>query len=454
MFHATFRSRPKHQQSWQGTMGGMPGHDHLPRQVDVPNVGAAAAPFFGPWVVRSAFVLAAFGWGVGFYGPAVFLHQVVERTGWSLALVSSAVTLHFLFGAALVTQLPRLHRRYGVGPVALVGSLVTTVGALGWALASLPWMLFVAALASGSGWVTMGAASINAAIAPWYIRTRPAALAKAYNGASIGGVVFSPLWVALIAQLGFAGAAALIGALMVLIVAVLAHAVFSKTPQSLGQCADGDATGAPAVDITSPDARALPGRLLWRDRRFRTLAAGMAVGLFAQIGLIAHLYSLLVLVVGAQTAGWAMGFATLCSIGGRWWVVRMMPMGVDRRVLMAASYGIQLLGVTVLWLAGGKHTAFIVLGVTLFGAGIGNATSLPPLIAQVEFAPQDVVRVVATIIAFAQATYAFAPAAFGLVLATSSVQAPHIGRGAETFLLAVALVQGLAIACFMAGRKA
>jgi hypothetical protein len=43
---------------------------------------------------------------------------------------------------------------------------------------------------------------------------------------------------------------------------------------------------------------------------------------------------------------------------------------------------------------------------------------MPPLIAQSEFCRQDVPRVVASIVATAQATYAFAPAAFALVLAS------------------------------------
>jgi hypothetical protein len=70
--------------------------------------------FFGTHVVRAAFVLAIFGWGVGFYGPPIFLHAVVERTGWPLVTVSSAVTLHFLFGAIVVVNLPRAYRRFGV----------------------------------------------------------------------------------------------------------------------------------------------------------------------------------------------------------------------------------------------------------------------------------------------------------------------------------------------------
>ena len=43
----------------------------------------------------------------------------------------------------------------------------------------------------------------------------------------------------------------------------------------------------------------------------------MALGLFAQIGLVAHLFSLLVPALGAQQAGLAMGLATALAIAGR-----------------------------------------------------------------------------------------------------------------------------------------
>ncbi|MDQ6215168.1 MFS transporter, partial [Achromobacter insolitus] len=48
----------------------------------------ATRPFFGWTVLYATFVLAVFGWGVGFYGPPVFLHAVAGRTGWGVALVS------------------------------------------------------------------------------------------------------------------------------------------------------------------------------------------------------------------------------------------------------------------------------------------------------------------------------------------------------------------------------
>jgi hypothetical protein len=91
------------------------------------------------------------------------------------------------------------------------------------------------------------------------------------------------------------------------------------------------------------------------------------------------------------------------------------------------------------------------LGVVLFGVGFGNATSLPPLIAQVEFAKDDVLRAVALAVGISQGTYAFAPAIFGLLRgAASTAGGPDTGT---LLFTAAAGVQALAIAAFLAGRR-
>ena len=349
-------------------------------------------------------------------------------------------------------NLPRLHRRFGLPFVTTLGATATAIGVVGWAVAREPWQLFIAALLSGGGWVTMGAAAVNAIVAPWYVRGRPIALAKADNGASIGGVIFSPLWVVLIERTGFAMASLIVGVVMLAAVATLACVVFAKIPELLGQQPDGEAPGTPAQRPTLAHLQPLPGNQLWRNGQFLTLAAGMASGLFAQIGLIAHLFSLLVPAMGAQMAGLTMGLATACAISGRYLAARVLPIGADRRLVCCAAYAVQLIGSSVLLVANESQIGLILLGVILFGSGIGNATSLPPLVAQVEFAKEDVARVVALIVAISQASYSFAPAAFGLVLATSGGAGARIGRDTMTFFVVAAAIQAFAIACFLVGR--
>jgi Major Facilitator Superfamily len=409
--------------------------------------------FYGWRVVSAAFVLAIFGWGLGFYGPPVYLHAVREARGWSLALVSTAVTVHFLIGAIVVANLPNLYRCFGVPAITKAAALSLGTGITGWAMAQEPWQLFAATLLSGAGWVAMSAAAVNAIVSPWFMRTRPAALAMAYNGASIGGVVFSPLWVAAIGLMGFPVAAAVIGVVMAVTIWILADLMFSKTPQQMGLTPDDDAPGAAAASVTSPSAKPLPGSQLWRDLRFLTLSAGMALGLFAQIGLIAHLFSLLVPSLGAQAAGLAMGGATAAAIAGRTLVGWLMPVGADRRLVACASYVVQIVGSIAFLVADGTNILLLLMGVMLFGAGIGNATSLPPLIAQVEFVKDDVQRVVALIVAIAQGAYAFAPAAFGLIRDLSPQAIHGSADAAPYFFVGAALVQVLAIGSLLAGRR-
>jgi len=413
---------------------------------------SSAKTFYGWRVVAAAFWLAVFGWGLGFYGPPVYLHAVREARGWSLILVSTAVTVHFLFGAVVVANLPGLYRRFGIPTVTKAGAISLAAGITGWAVAHEPWQLFVATLLSGAGWVTMSAAAVNAIVSPWFVRTRPAALSWAYNGSSIGGVIFSPLWVAAIGLLGFPLAAAIIGLVMIMIIWILADLFFAKLPQDMCLTPDGDAVGSGAVSVTSASVRPLPGCLLWRNPQFITLALGMALGLFAQIGLIAHLFSLLVPALGAQLAGVAVGAATAAAIAGRNMVGWLMPVQADRRLVACASTAVQILGSLALCLAAGDNVPLLLLGVVLFGAGIGNTTSLPPLIAQVEFVKEDVPRVVPSIIAIGQATYAFAPASFGLIREL----APNFGTasaGAAPYLFgAAAVIQASAIMAFLAGR--
>ncbi|MDF3907545.1 hypothetical protein [Paracoccus sp. AS002] len=124
-----------------------------------------------------------------------------------------------------------------------------------------------------------------------------------------------PLWIALIAGIGFLPAALIVGGVMVAVVATLSMLVFRHTPESMGQRPDGEegADRQARAPQGGPPAR----RRFLRDRKFVTLAAGMMLGLFAQIGLLAHLFSLLVPVLGEGMAGLAMGGATLAAILGR-----------------------------------------------------------------------------------------------------------------------------------------
>lgn len=305
---------------------------------------------------------------------------------------------------------------------------------------------------TGGGWAPLGAAGINAIINPWFVDKRPLALAKAYNGASVGGMFFSPLWAVLIDRTGFPAAAMTVGLVMVTVVMFIATRELAMTPlgegQDLGWQRQANAPGAAGLcgGTESPITPAL-----WKDRRFLTLASAMSLGLFAQIGLFAQLFSLMAPSMGVRLAGGIMALATGCAMGGRFIMAWLLGMRTDRRRAAAASYAVQALGTLILWAAGPGNLGPFILGMVLFGLGIGNATSLPPLIAQAEFAPSDVPRVVARSVVLSQALYAFAPAVLAGLIVGGFGEGALMGGGTGVYFAAIFSLQTVAAGCMLSG---
>lgn len=391
--------------------------------------------FFGWQVVAAAFVVAVFSWGINFYGPSVFLHALHAREGWSLSLISAAITLHFLASGLLVARLPALHRRFGLVAVTRAGLLACALGAAAWGHATAPWQMVPAALVTALGWALTSGVAINAMVAPWFDRRRGAALSMAFNGASMGGVLMAPLWAALITGFGFAGASVWVGLLVALVGWPLAGRWFAPSPASLGLFPDG-AAGPPA-----PRPPAAPAGPLWRQRPFRSLSLAFALGLLAQMGLLTTLFSLLAPSLGEGGAGLAMSLATACAVIGRTTVGVALPPGLDRRLAGCANFLLQAAGCLALVLAEGTP-ALLLLGTVLFGLGIGNLLSLPPLIAQAEWPPEEVAPVLALLTAVNQGFYAFGPALFGAALQGWGAAAPPALAGLLQLAAAWVLLAG------------
>jgi MFS family permease len=372
-------------------------------------------------VVWVAFVVAMFGWGVGFYGPAVYLPTLHRMHGWPISTISAAITAHYLVSAGLIAGLPEAYRRFGVGRITLLGAVLTGLGAVAWANAAEPWHLVPALLISGAGWAATSGAALNAIVAPWFDRERPKAISMAFNGASVGGVVFVPLWTALIAAFDLPAAALILGSATICIVCPLTWRFLRHEPPA--------AFRQPAAPLARTE--------LLRQGRFITISLAFALGLFAQIGLFAHLLARIGPDFGPSLAAMAISLVTLCAVLGRTAMARLLGER-DRRVAAAANLAMQAAG--SLLLAFGEGMTALAAGCALFGLGVGNLTSLPPLIAQREFRPIDVGTVVALVTAINQAIFAFAPAIFGWLHDRTEDYVAAFSLAGTAQLLAAAIV--------------
>ena len=128
--------------------------------------------YHGWWVVLCTFVVALYGWGLGFYGLSLYLVALHKAHGWSPATISSAITFYYVVGAFLVMQVGDVIQKRGARLVVTGGTALMGLGVLGLTVIDQPWQLYVAFLIMIPGWAAMGGGSINTIIAQWFNRRR------------------------------------------------------------------------------------------------------------------------------------------------------------------------------------------------------------------------------------------------------------------------------------------
>jgi MFS family permease len=110
--------------------------------------------------------------------------------------------------------------------------------------------------------------------------------------------------------------------------------------------------------------------------------------------------------IGTIAAGWAVSLTTFAAVVGRI-AAGFVVDRCNRRVVAFLNFVMQALGIAIL--AAATERPMLYLGCLLFGAGVGNAASLPGLIVQQEFPKQHFARIVSLVVAINQFSFAFGP---------------------------------------------
>jgi MFS family permease len=391
---------------------------------------AAVGVYHGWLVVGAAFLVALFGWGLGFYGPAIYLAALQSRHEWSTAAISSAITTYYLFGATLVLVAGSIFERFGARRVVSAGTVAMAYGVVLLALITDPWHVYAAFAVMSLGWAAMSGAAINIIVAPWFDKRRGLAVSLALNGASAGGVIVAPLLIHLIGR--FDLAVALLWAASLMLVVLLPTVALVLRPKRHGERDQAD-DGSPVRDSSQSAAEAWQMSTVLRNSNFLTISIPFALGLTAQVGFLTHQVAYLSAAIGTVAAGWAVSLTTSSAVVGRI-LTGLFVDKIDRRATASGNFCIQILGIGLL--VSYASTATLYLGCVLFGIGVGNMISLPGLIVQQEFPKHHFSRVVSLIIAINQFSFAFGPGLLGYL---------HRAEGNYiTALVACALMQSAA----------
>jgi len=385
-------------------------------------------------IVAVCFLLATFGWGLGFYGQSVYVAELQRAHGWSASLISSGTTFFYLFGALLVVFVGEAVNKYGPRLGLIAGTLAMSAAAVAIGAVREPWQLYLANAVLAFGWAGTSLAMITNTISLWFDHKRGMAISLALNGASFGGIVGVPLLVTLIGHIGFASAMFIVaGAMLVLLVPVILIVV-GRPP---------DLHGRRAATKTKPQSSAQIRSQALRDVGFLTVTIAFALVLFAQVGFIVHLISFLDPVIGRERAAVAVAVLTAMAVIGR----VLFSLVIDRlnqRLASALSFLSQAVALLVVI---NLHNDYVLIAAcALFGFSVGNLITLPSLIVQQEFDSASFGVLISLNTAINQVTYAFGPGVVGLLRDFS-------GGYELPFYLCIALELAAAALIMVRGRK-
>jgi MFS family permease len=394
-------------------------------------------PYHGWLVVAAAFLVALYGFGLGFYGPGIYLVALNTLHGWPISELSSAITTYYVLGATLLFfWVGPLFDRHGARKVVVMGTVAMACGVVLLAFVTQPWHVYTAFAVMSVGWATMSGAAINIIVAPWFDRRRGLALGSALNGASAGGIIIAPLLTFLTARFGFAFAMVSVSASMLAILIPVAMLVLR--PKRVGEHDPVErAAGSDKAPQSSraPAAEASSLRLiaLLRSGVFISISVPFALGLAAQVAFLTHQVGFLSPTIGTVAAGWAVSLTTFAAVLGRV-VTGYIADRYDRRVVACVNFIVQMLGMAIL--ATAAAPLMLYLGCAVFGLGVGNTTSLPGLLVQQNFPKQHFARIVSLVVAINQFSFAFGPSLLG--------QLEHAEGNYSAGLLACLLMEALA----------
>src|SRR6266478_7401580 len=114
-------------------------------KLDAPNhtqIDESSARYDGWRIVVVCFLVATFGWGLGFYGQSVYLAELHRLYGWPASLISSATTFFYLFGAVIVAFVSEAVRAFGPRNCLLGGVLAMAAAAALIGQVTAPWQLY------------------------------------------------------------------------------------------------------------------------------------------------------------------------------------------------------------------------------------------------------------------------------------------------------------------------
>lgn len=365
--------------------------------------------FYGWRIVAACMLWVTVSWSLGIFGMGVYIYALTSFQGFSVTTVSTAVTAAYVLSALLSVSVGKTIAKNGPRLVVAVGAIAMATGVSLMPYCTETWHVIASFLVLGLGMTCLSTNTVGSTLAPWFERFQGRAMSTSMLGASIAGMVSTPLLMSGIKVLGFQTTFMLAAMATVIFVLPLAAFVLRRRPQDMGLHPDGmegHQSGHKPVSIQWSLKQAAS------TSQFKTVVLAFGIGLLVQVGFLSHHVPIAIPVLGVEGAAAVVFAGGVASLIGRLLLARYADhldvRLVGTAVLLIAAFS--LLGLAMLPMT----WAFVLFSIT-YGLTCGNVTTLSPLIVRREFGAASFGVVYGFAAAFIQLTMAFGPTMYGLV---------------------------------------
>jgi len=378
---------------------------------------ATAVPW--PWIVAGVAFVAIVG-AAGFRAvPGVLIHPLHEEFGWSVGVISAAVSLNLMLFGLTAPFAAALMDRFGMRRVVASALMVVAAGSGLSVNVSSSWQLLLCwGVLIGLGTGSMALAFVATVTGRWFVRHRGLVTGVLTAGSATGQLIFLPVTAAVAENQGWRTATLIVSGAALLVVP-LVLLLLRERPADVGQVPYG-AAGAEVVPAAPPQPAVARSLAVLRraayTRGFWLLVAGFAICGATTVGLVgthfipaAHDHGM----PATTAAGLLAAVGVLDIIGtvfSGWLTDR-----VDSRILLAVYYALRGASLLVLPSLFGPIAAPSMLVFIVF-YGLDWVATVPPTVALCrQLFGEDAPVVFGWVFASHQVGAAFAVVGAGLV---------------------------------------
>ena len=374
---------------------------------------ARVAPrlFYGWWVALGACLISFVCAGIGFYSQGVLLDALCHERGWSRSTVAGATSVYFIVTGMAGLPVGRGVDRIGSRTFIALGAPLLAASLIGVGRVTTEPLLYVCALGMALGSALSGAVPTAAIVTRWFARLRARAMTVSQTGVSIGRILLVPLSTWLIRERGLPAATEALAAIVVCVALPVTALVLRASPAEYGLPVDGGALDPLDAGAPAPVDRHYRTRKALRTRAFWGLALAFGLGLFAQVGFLAHQLAGLREKLAPADASLVVSATALGSVLGRFLIG---PLGdrIEKRHIAMSLFAVQ--AAATLCFSAASGGAALGGASFVFGLTMGNIFMLQPLLVAEYFGVGSFASVLGSLQLVTQLASGLGPVALGL----------------------------------------